>query len=116
MDVIDFILHQENCSKHEAIVKAGAMAKGESISTSTINLPKKTASEQRISLLTNMFTYFKNAIHNSKPAKAYLENRCLDYQKTEVGYNSGQFHHGTRKDEKLIARPKNQSKNRQSSV
>jgi DNA-binding MarR family transcriptional regulator len=27
----------------------------------------------------------------------------LDYLQIEVGYNSGQFHHGTRKDEKLIA-------------
>ena len=49
-----------------------------------------------------MFTYFKNGVHNSKPAKEYLEKRCLDFTKTEVGYNSGQFHHGKRKDENLI--------------
>jgi energy-coupling factor transporter ATP-binding protein EcfA2 len=49
-----------------------------------------------------MFTYFKNGVHNSKPAKEYLQSRCLDFTKTEVGYNSGQFHHGARKDEALI--------------
>jgi hypothetical protein len=49
-----------------------------------------------------MFTYFKNAIYNSKPAQDYLQSRKLDFTKIEVGYNSGQFHHGTRKDETLI--------------
>lgn len=41
-------------------------------------------------------------MHNSKPAKEYLQSRNLDFEKLEVGYNSGQFHHGTRKDEALI--------------
>jgi len=64
-------------------------------------LPKSVPTS-RTDLLGRMFTYFKNGVHNSKPAKAYLEKRCLDFTKTEVGYNSGQFHHGTRKDESLI--------------
>jgi DNA primase len=49
-----------------------------------------------------MFTYFKNAVYNSPPAKEYLKQRCLDPELLEVGYNSGQFHHGTRRDETLI--------------
>ena len=49
-----------------------------------------------------MFTYFKNAVYNSKPAKEYIQSRKLEYTKLEIGYNSGQFHHGTRKDETLI--------------
>jgi len=53
-------------------------------------------------VLTKMFTYFKNGIHNSKPAQEYLRKRGLDFTKTRVGYNSGQFHHGKRKDEDLI--------------
>jgi len=53
-------------------------------------------------VLTKMFTYFKNGIHNSKPAQEYLRKRGLDFTKTRVGYNSGQFHHGKRKDEGLI--------------
>lgn len=97
LDVIDFIMHKENLTKREAILKAQSLITGE---TQTHKQP--TAELTRIAVLTKMFTYFKNAIHNSKPAQGYLESRCLDFTKTEVGYNSGQFHHGTRKDEALI--------------
>lgn len=107
LDVIDFIMHMEgfdkltpHAAKHEAIKKAEQMITGES-STGTIKAqPKQEAS--RAVFLTQMFTYFKNAIHNSKPAQEYLHGRKLDNSKTEVGYNSGQFHHGARKDENLI--------------
>jgi DNA primase len=97
LDVIDFIMYMENISKHEAILKAQSLITGES------NQAKPPIQQdQRTVFLTQMFTYFKNAIHNSKPAKEYLEQRKLDHTKTEVGYNSGQFHHGNRKDENLI--------------
>jgi hypothetical protein len=46
-----------------------------------------------------MFTYFKNAVHNSPQAKQYIQSRALDFTKLEIGYNAAQFHHGTRKDE-----------------
>lgn len=102
LDVIDFIMHMENSTKHEAILKAQSMITGNTESVTTTATKPLTAELTRIAVLTKMFTYFKNAIHNSKPAKEYLESRCLDFTKTEVGYNSGQFHHGTRKDEALI--------------
>ena len=92
LDVIDFIMHKENATKHEAILKAKTMISG----TTTANEPS------RIEVLTNMFTYFKNGVSSSKQAKEYIESRCLDYSNTEIGYNSGQFHHGKRKDESLI--------------
>lgn len=85
MDVIDFIMHKENCTKHEAIMKAKEMIGGGT------SKPMKELSKSVI--LTKIFTYFKNGVHNSKPTKAYLESRCLDFTKTEVGYNSGQFHY-----------------------
>ncbi|QMU63602.1 MAG: toprim domain-containing protein [Flavobacteriaceae bacterium] len=97
LDVIDFIMHKESLTKREAILKAQSLISG---NTETHKQP--TAELTRITVLTKMFTYFKNAIHNSKPAREYIESRCLDFTKTEVGYNSGQFHHGTRKDEALI--------------
>ena len=99
LDVIDFIMYKENITKHEAIKKAQSMITGES-KQGTRKPPKQEAS--RTVFLTQMFTYFKNAIHNSKPAQEYLQQRKLDNSKTEVGYNSGQFHHGVRKDENLI--------------
>jgi DNA primase len=98
MDVIDFILYYEKCSKHEAIKKAAAIIGGENKTAA----PAKNNNTERTMFLDRMFTYFKNAIHNSPPAKEYLQKRGLDFKQTEVGYNAGQFHHGTRKDETLI--------------
>ncbi|WP_370901506.1 toprim domain-containing protein [Chryseobacterium gossypii] len=98
MDVIDFILHKENCTKHEAIKKAVEIL-GHTEPNRKDRYQKDLTREQ---FLTNMFQYFRNAINNSKPAKDYLQKRGLDYTKIEVGYNSGQFHHGSRRDEQLI--------------
>ncbi|MDH6254482.1 DNA primase [Chryseobacterium sp. H1D6B] len=92
MDVIDFILHKENCTKHEAIKKAEEILNPSS--------GKKEIGREQF--LTNMFTYFRNAINNSKPAKEYLDKRGLDFTRTEIGYNSAQFHHGERKTEELL--------------
>jgi len=91
-------MYYEKCSKHEAIKKAAAIIGGESRARAEAPKP----SNERTMFLERMFTYFKNAVHNSPPAKEYLQQRCLDFKKTEVGYNAGQFHHGARKDETLI--------------
>lgn len=99
MDVIDFILHKENCTKAEAIGKCKEILGHKKPDSKERYQPE--LSKERF--LTNMFQYFKNAVHNSKPAKTYLEQRNLDFKKIEVGYNAGQFHHGTRRDENLIA-------------
>lgn len=98
VDVIDFILHKENCTKHEAIKKAVEIIGGENKTVA----PVKSDSTERAMFLERMFTYFKNAVHNSPPAKEYLQSRCIEFRNTEVGYNAGQFHHGARKDETLI--------------
>ncbi len=99
MDVIDFVMHKENCTKHEAIGKCKELA-GVDITIATPPLPAATLSGTAV--LLRMFTYFKNGVHNSKPAQDYIQSRGLDYARLEIGYNSGQFHHGTRKDESLI--------------
>lgn len=96
MDVIDFIMYMEKLTKHEAIEKAKNLITGNHTNATAIQQLTKQA------VLTKMFSYFKNAVHNSQPAKDYLQSRCLDFTKIEVGYNAGQFHHGTRKDEALI--------------
>jgi DNA primase len=92
MDVIDFIMHMEKCSKHEAIKMAEAMIKGE----------VKAQEQTREAFLTKMYMYFKNSIYNSPPAKEYLANRTLDHYMIDVGYNAAQFHHGKRREENLI--------------
>lgn len=96
LDIIDFVMHQENCTKHEALNKCTAMITGEATTTGNTGAISK---EQ---FLKKMFTYFKNAVHNSPQAKQYIQSRALDFTKLEIGYNAAQFHHGTRKDEQLI--------------
>ena len=102
MDVIDFIMHKENLSKHEALKKAESLLiKNEELKINS----SKSINQQPLSdsqFLGNMFQYFRNAISNSKPAKEYLEKRNLDNSILEIGYNSGQFHHGERKTEELL--------------
>ncbi len=115
IDVIDFVMYKENCTKHEAIIKAaGIISYFEGKLQHQHNIPRPDSRQEerqstavqnqlsRSAFLQNMFTYFKNAVHNSKPARDYLQSRCIDFKKTEVGYNAGQFHHGARKDETLI--------------
>ena len=93
LDVIDFVMHKEKLTKHEAIKKC------ESLITGTTSPAQELT---RVAVLMKMFTYFKNGVHNSRPAQEYLQSRNLDHTRIEVGYNSGQFHHGERKDEYLI--------------
>jgi DNA primase len=95
MDVIDFVLHKENCTKHEALEICKQLIGGTAITPQGEQLT-------RTAVLTRMFTYFKNAVHSSKPAQEYIKGRALDGTKLEIGYNTGQFHHGTRRDELLI--------------
>jgi DNA primase len=92
LDVIDFIMHKEKYTKHEAIVKAQSL----------ITSPETQATLSREVFLTKMFTYFKNAVYNAKTAQAYITGRSLDYNIVEIGYNAAQFHHGNRKDETLL--------------
>lgn len=118
LDVIDFIMYQEKCTKHEAILKAQDFI---GLPNPITPQPKPTPKpdkpepkpEERAALpagglgtqagfLNKMFTYFRKAVYNSKPAQEYIQSRKLDYTKLEIGYNSGQFHHGQRKDETLI--------------
>jgi DNA primase len=91
LDVIDFIMHKEKTDKHNAILKAQSLIGN-----------TETATLSREAFLSNMFTYFRNAVYNSKPAAEYIASRSLDHYQTEVGYNSAQFHHGKRKEETLI--------------
>jgi DNA primase len=95
MDVIDFVMHKEGCTKHEALEICKQLIGGTAPAPQAEQLT-------RTAVLTKMFTYFKNAVYNSKPAQEYLRNRALDGSKLAIGYNTGQFHHGTRRDELLI--------------
>jgi len=106
MDVIDFIMHMERSSKGEAIRQAVTMLSGAKSRPAGMGGSSPTAlssqSLSRTGILSRMFSYFRNAVHNSKPAQDYLQSRGLDYSRLAIGYNSGQYHHGSRRDEALI--------------
>ena len=103
MDTIEIVQRMENTDKHKALIKCEELIRG---TTPTINPINPTTSIESImnkeEFLQKMFTYFKSGLLNSKPAQEYIKNRNLDHTKSEIGYNSGQFHHGKRKDETLI--------------
>ncbi len=98
LDVIDFILYKENIDKHQAILKAQAIlgVHPEPKITLQKETLKQTSTLNREVILQNMFQYFKNAVHNSKPAQEYITQRGLDATKLEIGYNTAQFHHAGR--------------------
>ncbi|MBI4647118.1 MAG: toprim domain-containing protein, partial [Bacteroidia bacterium] len=106
LDVIDFIMYMEKCSKHEAIKKAEVMITGYASTNVQTQQTHKTMNdnntESKTAFLARMFTYFRNAVCSSKPAKDYIKQRCLDPTVLEIGYNTAQFHHGARKEETLI--------------
>jgi energy-coupling factor transporter ATP-binding protein EcfA2 len=101
--VIDFVMHKENSTKAEAIKKAlEILGENKTVVHENPLTPTVKPSMSKEQILQNMFTYFKNAVHNSRPAQEYIKQRGLDATKIEVGYNTAQFHHGARKEETLI--------------
>jgi len=98
MDVIEFILHKEGINKHEAIKKAESFLIKVQPQTKEIAPTVLTKTE----LVHKLFTYFKNGLKLSPQAKEYCQLRALEYDKVEIGFNGGQYHHGSRKDENLI--------------
>jgi DNA primase catalytic core len=107
MDIIDFVMHKENTDKHNALLKCTEIINYYEGKTSHQQKPIIANEAAQLSMnkeqfLQNMFTYFRNAVHNSKPAQEYIKSRNLDPIKLEIGYNTAQFHHGQRRDEALI--------------
>ena len=109
MDIIDFVMHKENLDKHNALLKCAEIIHYYEGKTQHHQKPLHQITNQAAQLtmnreqfLQNMFTYFKNAVHNSRPAQEYIRSRNLDPVKLEIGYNTAQFHHGARRDEALI--------------
>ena len=92
IDVIDFIFYYENCSKHQAILKAKQLIgevpfiweiPGPPTFPPTLINPKKTNS------MTNYeaaFLKLRQAVKGSKKAMAYLKQRGLSDLKLEIGF------------------------------
>lgn len=94
-DQIDFIMKREGCTKHEAILKAKQLL-------GVVISPPNTESFTRTAILSKIFASFKNGLQRSTVGRQYLESRGLNPDKLEVGYNSGQFHHNGKVNDRLL--------------
>ena len=104
-DVIQFVQDYEKLTKHEALKKCTSLITNYDLKITNVEIAKqelKTTAIVNTYFLEKMFLSFRKGLLSSPPAKEYCTSRNLDFDKLEVGFNSGQFHHGARKDEKLI--------------
>ena len=90
-DAIQFIQLKENCSKHEALVKATAMLENSS-PTPTAKLVIDPEILPTQAVLAKVFSYYKRDLPMTKKAVDYVQSRSLDYNKVEMAYNSGGLH------------------------
>lgn len=95
-DQIDFIMKKEGCTKHEAIRKAKDLL-------GVVTTPPDAESFTKTAVLTKIFGTFRNGMQRSMVGRQYLEGRGLDPDRLEVGYNSGQYHHNGRVNDRLLA-------------
>jgi len=104
-DVIQFVQDYEKLTKHEAILKCVALL-GNSHQAIVKSEPQETTTNASPlvanGFLNKMFLSFRKGLLSSSPAKDYCISRNLNFELLEIGFNAGQFHHGERKDEKLI--------------
>lgn len=93
-DVIQFIQLKENCTKHEALVKATEWVNANTPAPSPSNarLTIDTDLLTREAILTKVFSYYQRGLRSAKNALAYLQSRGLDHTKLSVAYNSGGLH------------------------
>jgi DNA primase len=94
-DAIEFCCLKEG-DKHKGILKSAELCGGlQPINSNTVKLTVQ-LKENDPGVLSRIFESFKNGLHSpiSKHPKAYLQARNLDYELLEIGYNSGQYHHG----------------------
>jgi len=98
VDIIGLTEKARNINTHEALLFLSELA-GESKTINNKSIIKDTimTESQRIEILKQVFTYFENALLNSKPAKDYCKTRnlvpiAIGNNKLEIGYNTGTFH------------------------
>ncbi len=84
VDVIDFIMRKEGCTKHEAIVKAKSLCHH----ITQVSLFTKTTKAMKSTDAQSMFRSYHKALHNHKLSQEYCESRCLDWRLVEIGYKS----------------------------
>ncbi|MEX2398774.1 MAG: toprim domain-containing protein [Candidatus Saccharimonadales bacterium] len=110
IDQIDFILHKEKCTKHEAILKAKSIL-GVLPEQSNHSKPKTTPQPTnnngtdlaRIAILSKLMAEAEQSIRRSEKAKTYLDERNLELEKSGVGYLAERFHNSWNEIQKQSA-------------
>lgn len=81
MDVIDVVMHMEQCSKHEAIIKCKELLGW---------VKEEGKTKQQPNILPQIWADLQQLAKRSPKAKAYVKSRGLEG--IEVGYNNGRWH------------------------
>jgi DNA primase len=89
IDSIDFIMHKENITKHEALKKATTL-----IGVPT-EIPVKSIESKPIeeNNLNELMKLLQQNTKKSKEAKDYIHSRALELKKLEIGYNTSTISH-----------------------
>ena len=100
-DAIEFCSLNEG-DKHKGILKATELCGDVQPINGKPKPPKKKPKQNHTEILTKFFEYFQNSISHpvSTRPREYLQSRNLNYKLLETGYNSGQFHHRGKLNEK----------------
>ncbi|WP_310556267.1 CHC2 zinc finger domain-containing protein [Flavobacterium sp.] len=101
-DQIQWVQDYEKITKHEAIIKCEQLANSQEPVVWETKKTTEISQLQKVTFLEIMLKSFRKGLVNSTPAREYCKKRNLEYSKIEIGFNSGQFHHGERKSEELI--------------
>jgi DNA primase len=96
IDQIDFIMHKENCTKHEAINKAKELLGVSPDIKPTVNTKPMNVNNignlGRIAVLTKLMYEAKESMNRSGKAQEYCKQRSLDNNKLEIGYLGDRFY------------------------
>jgi DNA primase len=98
LDVIEFIMYKEQCSKGEAINKAKALA-GQSSRPQSVKAVKQEPETgktnlTRIAVLSKVHQESRQSLQRSGKGQAYCKERNLDYSKHEIGFLEERYHRG----------------------
>lgn len=91
-DQIQFIQDKENCTKHEAILRAVALIDNEKLimnNEKPMTAIQENNNEKPFSELVSLFL---QSIQKSANAREYCRKRGMDYSLLEIGYNSGAYY------------------------
>ena len=99
IDTIDYIMHMENISKHEAILKAKELAGSQpQPATQTLkHTPMETTEKEllpRLAILSKIASDSRAGFKRTKKARDYLLERGLNPDRTEAGYIGADFGKG----------------------